>query len=64
MAPADRLLLETDAPYVLPKGFGSGRNDSTAIPAIARGVACLRDEEAVEVARMISANAERLFFGG
>lgn len=62
MAPADRLLLETDAPYVLPKGFGSARNDSTAIPRIAREVAHLRGVDVEEVARKTTANAEKLFF--
>ena len=62
-APADRLLLETDAPYVLPKGFGSMRNDSTAIPRIAREVARLRGVDVAEIARATTTNAEKLFFG-
>ena len=60
--PADRLLLETDAPYVLPKGFGPGRNDSTSIPLIAREVGRLRGEDVADVARFTTSNAERLFF--
>ena len=80
MAPLDRILLETDAPYVLPAGFsGFGdkdaacavptgfaarRNDSTAIPVIAAEVARLRGITVEEVAEVTTANAERVFFGG
>ena len=60
--PADRILLETDAPYVLPKGFGSDRNDSTAIPLIAREVALLRGVDVMEVAEQTTANAKGLFW--
>ena len=62
--PLDRILLETDAPYVLPAGFPSRRNDSTAIPVIAREVARLRGISVEEVAEVTTANAERVFFGG
>ena len=62
--PADRLLLETDAPYVLPAGFPSDRNDSTAIPTIADEVAALRNVDIEEVAHFTTENAERLFFSG
>ena len=62
-APADRLLLETDAPYVLPRDFGRDRNDSTAIPLIAREVAALRGVSVDEVARVTAENAERMFWG-
>lgn len=61
--PLDRLLLETDAPYVLPAGFPSRRNDSTAIPLIAEEVARLRGISVEEVAAATTANAERVFFG-
>ena len=61
--PLDRILLETDAPYVLPAGFPSRRNDSTAIPIIAREVARLRGISVEEVAEVTTANAERVVFG-
>ena len=50
IAPLDRIVLETDAPYVLPSGFPSTRNDSTAIPMIAEEVARLRGITVEEVA--------------
>ncbi|MBR3314097.1 MAG: TatD family hydrolase [Atopobiaceae bacterium] len=62
IAPLDRILLETDAPYVLPSGFPFRRNDSTAIPMIAREVARLRGISVEEVAHATTANAERVFF--
>lgn len=63
IAPADRLVLETDAPYVVPSGFGSDRNDSTAIPMIARTVAEVRGISVEEVAETTTRNALRLFWG-
>ena len=61
--PLESILLETDAPYVVPATFGSRRNDSTAIPIIAREVARLRGISAEEVARATTQNAMRVFFG-
>ena len=63
-APSERLVLETDAPYVLPAGFGGDRNDSTAIPMIAREVAALRGEGVADVACYTTRNAACLFFSG
>lgn len=74
-APADMLVLETDAPFVLPEGLdlrGSdapdasrlSRNDSTNIPLIAADVARVRGESAEDVARATTENAMRLFWGG
>ena len=62
IAPLDRIVLETDAPYVLPQGSTLSRNDSTAIPVIAREVAKLRGISVEEVERATTENAERLFF--
>ena len=61
--PQESIVLETDAPYILPVGFGEDRNDSTTIPLIAREVAALRGVDVEEVARFTTENAERLFFG-
>lgn len=64
IAPSNRLVLETDAPYVRPSAFERERNDSTAIPMIAREVAVLRGEDIEEVAAHTTENAERLFVIG
>ena len=60
--PIDRIVVETDAPYLAPTGASSRRNEPSNIPLIGRAVAkCLgRSEE--EIASATSANALRLFF--
>jgi TatD DNase family protein len=63
--PADRLLLETDAPYLLPRDLEprpkSRRNEPCHLPHIARTVARLRGEAFSEVAASTTRNAIRFF---
>ena len=63
--PGDRLLIETDAPYLLPRDLlpkpASRRNEPAFLPHIARVVATLRGEPVEELAAATTANARRLF---
>jgi TatD DNase family protein len=63
--PADRLLLETDAPYLLPRDLRpppkSRRNEPSFLPHIAAAVAHLRGESLESVAAVTTHNADRLF---
>ena len=63
--PRDRLLLETDAPYLLPRDLKpkpkSRRNEPALLPHIAQIVAQLRAESLDTVAAMTTRNAETLF---
>lgn len=59
--PLERLLLETDAPYMAPVPFRGKRNDSTLIAHVARTIAGLRDISAQEVIDTTRENAKRLF---
>lgn len=63
--PADRLLLETDGPYLLPRDLqpkpSSRRNEPAFLPHIAATVARLRNEDVVDCAARCAANARRLF---
>ncbi|MDQ3443059.1 MAG: TatD family hydrolase [Chloroflexota bacterium] len=59
--PLDRLLLETDSPYLVPNGFKHRRNTPESIPRIAAFVASLLDTEAGLIASQTTRNAERFF---
>jgi TatD DNase family protein len=59
--PRDRLLLETDAPYLAPHPFRGRRNEPALVSVTARRVAELRGEDAEVVAEAAAANARRLF---
>ena len=61
MIPLDRLLLETDAPYMTPVPFRGRRNDSTMIRFVAARIAELRGMEPDEILEITAANARRLF---
>ena len=62
--PLDRLVLETDAPFVVPHGWPTRRNDSTALPEIARELARLLSVSVEEVAARTTETARQVFFGG
>ncbi|GMU56114.1 MAG: TatD family hydrolase [Candidatus Xenobia bacterium] len=59
--PLDRLLLETDGPYLAPIPFRGKRNEPGYVPLIARKVAELRAIDPEQVALATSASATRLF---
>jgi TatD DNase family protein len=63
--PADRLLLETDAPYLLPRNLKPApkhrRNEPAFLPWVLQRVAQARGEDASALAAQTSANAERFF---
>lgn len=59
--PLDRLLLETDAPYLAPVPHRGQRNESAYIPLIAQRIADLRGISLDEVAMVTSSSARSLF---
>jgi TatD DNase family protein len=63
--PADRLLLETDGPYLLPRDLeprpASRRNEPAYLPHIAAVVAAARQEPLATLARSSTAAARSLF---
>lgn len=61
MIPLDRLLLETDAPYMTPVPFRGRRNDSAKIAYIADKIAEIRNCSAEEILDATTENAKRLF---
>ena len=59
--PMDRILLETDAPYLAPTPLRGTRNESANIPLIAAKIAEIKNTDIATVASVTTANAERLF---
>lgn len=63
--PPDRLLLETDAPYLLPRDLAikpkKGRNEPAFLQHIAMTIAHLRDITFEELSMQTTANTRRLF---
>lgn len=59
--PLERLLLETDAPYLSPVPHRGQRNESAYIPLIAQRIADLRGISLEEVADVTTASARTLF---
>ncbi len=61
LVPRDRLLLETDCPYMAPVPYRGKRNDSTLIACVADRLAEIRGESAQEIIDRANENAKRLF---
>ena len=59
--PLERLLLETDCPYLAPVPNRGKRNDSRNIPYVAAKIAELKGISVEEVAKATTENMERLF---
>lgn len=59
--PVGAILLETDAPYLMPKGLKGRRNSPSSLPQIAAALADLLDTSVDIVARQTSENASRVF---
>ena len=60
-APLDRLLLETDAPYLAPVPLRGKRNEPAFVRHTAERLAEIKGLELAEVARRTTANFDRLF---
>lgn len=59
--PLERILLETDAPYLAPVPYRGKRNESAYIPLIAAHIAALRGISVQQVAEVTTASATGLF---
>ena len=59
--PLDRLLIETDAPYLAPVPYRGKRNEPAFVAATAAAVAALKGVEPQHLAEVTSANFFRLF---
>ncbi len=61
MVPLDRVLVETDSPYLVPKPLKSRRNEPLFVKHTAEKLAQLRGMTLEEIAAITTANATRLF---
>lgn len=61
LVPADRLLVETDAPFLAPIPYRGRRNEPALIVQTASVLAAVRGETLAQVATATAANARRLF---
>lgn len=59
--PDDRILLETDCPYLAPEPFRGKRNSSLYLPQIAQQIAQLKGVSQEEIEQISEENARRLF---
>lgn len=60
-SPLDRLLLETDCPYLAPQPWRGRRNEPSYLPAIGQAVADAKSLSLEAVADATTANARRVF---
>jgi TatD DNase family protein len=59
--PLQRMVLETDSPYLPPQTHRGQRNDPSHLPAIGEAIATLKRKTPADVARVTSENARNLF---
>jgi len=59
--PLERLMLETDAPFLPPEGFRGKRNEPAYVKLLAREIARIKEVSPEEVTRVTTDNARRFF---
>ena len=59
--PLDRLLIETDSPYLTPEPYRGKRNDSRYVKFVAQRLAEIKGVSLEEITNITTANAKRLF---
>lgn len=61
VVPLDRLLIETDAPYLAPDGFRGKRNDSSLVRYTCEKLAEIKGVSFEEMAKLTFANAKKVY---
>jgi TatD DNase family protein len=64
VAPLDRILVETDAPFLTPMPHRGRTNASFLVPHTVRSMAETRGVDLAELCRAIAANTDAAFGGG
>jgi TatD DNase family protein len=63
VSPLDRILVETDAPFLTPAPFRGRPNGSYLVPLTVRAMAQVRGADLTDLCRAIDANTDRAFGG-
>ena len=61
MVPNDKMLIETDSPYLAPEPIRGTRNDPRNVKYIAQKIADVKGKTIEEIAKITYANAEKIF---
>ena len=61
MVPEDKILIETDSPYLSPEPLRGTRNDSRNIKYIANKIATIKGKSLEEIAALTYNNALKIF---
>jgi TatD DNase family protein len=61
MVPLDRLLVETDSPFLSPVPLRGSRNEPARVAVVTEAVAALRGTTAEAIGQATRANFDRLF---
>ena len=61
LTPLDRLMLETDAPYLSPEGFRGKRNEPLRIKLLAEEISRIKGVSFEEIAERTTQNAKEFF---
>ncbi len=61
LTPLERIMLETDAPFLPPEGLRGMRNDPSQVKLLAGEIAHLKETSVEEVARVTTLNAKEFF---
>lgn len=61
MVPEDKILIETDSPYLSPEPFRGQRNDSSKVIYVAEKIAEVKERVVEDIANLTYENARRVF---
>ena len=62
MIPEDKLLIETDSPYLSPEPMRGKRNNSMNVRYVAEKIAVVKNKTLEEIAKITSNNAKKIFW--